>query len=149
MTLKEHLEKWCETHRQGLSPTTDQRYRRLLRVHIIPHSGETGLQKLSVIQIEEMINHLLREDHKGYGPKRRLSPKTVRDVISLLRQALKRAMEWNLITPNPTTRVNLPKPAPKEPKIATEDQAAALLTHCGIPVPICRRLSPIIGDAAG
>ena len=111
----------------GLSPTTDQRYRALLRVHLIPQLGDVGLQKLSVIQIQEVANHLLREGHWGYGPKRHLSPKTVRDAVGLLRQARKQAVEWNLVAHNPADRVKLPRAARRGPQIATEKQARMLL----------------------
>ena len=127
MTLGEYLEKWYETHRQGLSPTTDERYRALLRVHLIPQLGGIRLQELGVIQIQEMANHLLREGHRGYGSQRHLAPKTVRDVVGLLRQALKQAVEWNLVAHNPADRVKLPRAARREPQIATEEQARMLL----------------------
>ena len=50
ITLSEYIPKWYETHRRGLSPTTDRRYRDYINTHILPNLGDLSFRNLLQLQ---------------------------------------------------------------------------------------------------
>jgi integrase len=100
-TLGEFLERWlADTVRPRLAPKTHKTYRELMRCHVIPSLGKTRLDRLTAPQVAA----LLRE--KG---DEGLSPTTVNHIRSVLRNALNRALKWNLIVRNPVVLTDPPR----------------------------------------
>ena len=56
-----------------------------------------------------------------------LSAKSVRASIMLLKQALKQAIEWGMLTRNPAEGVRMPAVTKKDLQILTESQAQVVL----------------------
>lgn len=127
ITLSEYIPKWYETHRRGLSPTTDRRYRDYINTHILPNLGDFELQKLTTIAIQEFINYMLERGNKCCSEDKGLSAKSVRDCIILFKQALKQAIEWGMLTRNPADGVRIPTVTRRDPVILTEEQAQSVL----------------------
>lgn len=128
LTLEEFIKQWFETHRQGITLTTERRYRGDIENHLIPQLGKVLLQKLTTLQIQGFVNQLLHSGFQGNGRSRGLSAKSVRDCVGLLRQALEQAVEWGLLNRNPVKGVKIPKVVQKEPQVITEAQAEMILT---------------------
>ena len=126
-TLSEYIPKWYETHRRGLSPTTDRRYMDYINTHILPRLGNIELQKLTTIQVQEFINYMLESGNKCTNIVKGLSAKSVRDCIILLKQALKQAIEWGMLSRNPADGVRMPTVTRRDPVILTEEQAEEVL----------------------
>jgi integrase len=100
-TLAVFLESWlADTVRPRLAPKTHKTYRDLMRVHVIPTLGTTRLDKLTAQQVAT----LLREKADAG-----LSPATVGHIRSVLRNALNRAVKWNLIVRNPVVLTDPPR----------------------------------------
>jgi hypothetical protein len=59
---------------------------------------------------------------------KRLQPKSIRQTHATLNQALKLAVEWNMIPVNPAEKVKLPKIQTLEKTILTPEQVGLLLT---------------------
>lgn len=127
ITLSEYIPKWYETHRRGLSPTTDRRYKDYTNTHILPRLGNIELQKLTTIQVQEFINYMLERGNKCTNNIKGLSAKSVRDCIILLKQALKQAIDWGMLTRNPADGVRIPTVTRRDPVILTEAQAEEVL----------------------
>jgi integrase len=118
-TLGVFLESWlADTVRPRLAPKTYKTYRDLMRVHVIPTVGWTRLDKLTAQQVAT----LLREK-ADVG----LSPATVGHIRSVLRNALNRAVKWNLITRNPVVLTDPPRQERRRVvPLASEEARAAL-----------------------
>ena len=127
ITLSEYVPKWYETHRRGLSPTTDRRYRDFINSHILPSLGNIELQKLTTIQVQEFINYMLENGNKCTIIAKGLSAKSVRDCIILLKQALKQAIVWGMLTRNSADGVRMPTVTRRDPQILAEAQAEEVL----------------------
>lgn len=127
ITISEYIPKWYETHRRGLSPTTDRRYRDYINTHILPNLGDFELQKLTTLQIQEFINYMLERGNKCSSNIKGLSAKSVRDCIILFKQALKQAIEWGMLSRNPADGVRIPTVTRRDPVILTEEQAQSVL----------------------
>lgn len=121
-TLATFLEQWLDdVVKPRLAPKTYKTYRDILRVHVIPTLGSTRLDKLTAQQ----VTTLLRE--KGESG---LSPTTVNHIRSVLRDALNRAVKWNLIIRNPVVltdpvRQERKRVVPLSPETARAALAAA------------------------
>jgi integrase len=124
ITLGEFLERWQRDWvASHVSPKTADRYAQVLKM-IVPHIGTLQLQKLRPIMLNELYGKLLRQGGHGGGA---LSPRSVGNVHGLLRSALKRAVEWELILQNPTDAVRAPRCEPAEVEILDETGIKALL----------------------
>lgn len=118
-TTGQFIGRWLATHQQGLSPTTAQRYRFFVDGHIIPGLGAVPLQKLTALQVQEFITDRLEAGG---------SPKSVRDCILLLKQALAQAVDWGLLAENPAAKVRLPRVERREVTVLTPEQAQVALS---------------------
>jgi len=152
--ISEYIPKWYETHRRGLSPTTDRRYKDYINTHILPRLGNIELQKLTTIQVQEFINYMLERGNKCTNNIKGLSAKSVRDCIILLKQALKQAIEWGMLTRNPADGVRMPTVTRRDPVILTEEQAEEVLnslkpTYGYIPTLISYHTGMRLGEVIG
>jgi integrase len=129
-TLAGFLGDWDGTL-NNVSPKTAQRYRELVRLHIIPHLGELKLQALSSTRIESFYGDLVagRKAGRGDGNTRPLAPRTVIHVHRLLGSVLALAVRDKAIQNNPARGARPPKVERVELQILSEAQAAELLSR--------------------
>ncbi len=107
-TVGVFIREWFALHRQGISLTTERRYRGHIENHILPQLGHIPLEELSVLRVQEFVSHLLEKGFCRSCVPRGLSPKSVRDCVGLLRLALEQALEWGMlsrITQTPVTMI--------------------------------------------
>ena len=101
ITLGQWLNWWMtmevDPHR---AESTRYGYRNIISLHLAPILGPVPLSELSPLQIQSYFSILLQEG---------LSPNTVRKHDTLLRTALKRAVNLRLLTDNPMTAVFPPQ----------------------------------------
>ena len=128
ITLEEFINKWFETHRQGISHSTELRYKVDIKNHIIPGLGSIKMQKLTTMQVQEFVTQLHKEGFRGNGSPRGLSSRSIQGCVGLLKLALEQAIEWGFLNRNPVKGVKIPRVKDKEPQFITEEQAAAILT---------------------
>lgn len=126
LTTAEYLEKWlADFAKPNVSGKTYERYEEIVRRHLIPALGAVPLIKLQPMQIQEYYTSALATGRlKSPGG---LSPRTVTHHHRVLREALQRAVKWQLLGRNPVDCVEPPKPARREMKSITEVQTAWLL----------------------
>jgi hypothetical protein len=106
-TLAQFLEQWLANIKGNVSPRTHERYEEIAKKNLIPLLGGITLTKLQPMQISAAYTKALadgRRDGKGG-----LSPRTVRHMHRVLKQALTQAVGWQLLIRNPVEAVDPPK----------------------------------------
>jgi integrase len=122
------VKQWLGTVRAEVSPKTLERYDEIVRNFLIPALGNLALTKLAPSHIQKAYNEWAtggRLDGKSGG----LSPQTRRHIHRILRTALSRAVEQQVIARNPADvfKKRLPKVERRELVTLTADQSAQLL----------------------
>jgi integrase len=128
MTVREWLSAWLGAVREEVSPKTHERYGELVRHFLLPALGNLPLPKLAPAHIQAAYSALStggRRDGKPGG----LSSRTRRQIHAVLRSALTRAVEQQLIARNPAEvfRRRLPKVERREMGTLTAEQCRQLL----------------------
>lgn len=95
-SLSEIIASWFKTIRPRVKESTVVKYENLLQSYIIPILGEKKLNEITHDCLEDYCNYLLL---KGGNIQQGLSPKTVSDTISLLRNVLRFAAERGMEPP--------------------------------------------------
>ena len=111
-TTGKWLDDWLEGLRLG--PSTMASYRKNVRLHVTPHIGQPPLDKLTETDITRVYRKLEgggRQDHKAGSP---LSARTIRYCHTILKAALREAVNQGLIAVNPADKAK--PPAAKEAK---------------------------------
>lgn len=101
-------------------------YETIVRRHIVPALGKLPLQKLQPMHLQSLYSQKLqggRADGKPGG----LSPRTVRYIHSVIFEALKHAVKWQIVPRNVAEAVEPPRPARQEMQVLTEDQVRKFL----------------------
>jgi integrase len=95
--LTDYAERWLETYAAvHCKPATHHRYTRDYRLHISPTLGHKRLTEVSRQDIKQLI-----AEKRNSG----LSWESVRNILAPLREMLNHAVEDELLTTNPATRV--------------------------------------------
>ena len=140
VTVGEYLRAWLDRD-TDLSPKTIERYRQLTEQQIVPHLGNTALQKLRPAQIDAWHTTLLKAGGKDGRP---LSARTVGHAHRILHRAYERALRLEIVARNPAHVVRPPKPDAAEVAILSPEQMAAVLSALG-----GHPLYPIVSAALG
>jgi integrase len=128
MTVGQWLEQWLDTVRAEVSPKSHERYAEIVRNFLVPALGHVPLVKLVAPQLQEAYNRWAsggRLDGKDGG----LSPLTRRYIHTIVRSALSRAVEQQLLARNPADafKKRLPKVERHELTTLSAEQSARLL----------------------
>jgi integrase len=114
----EQLQHWLEhIAKPSVSYHTHESYEISVRRRLIPALGHIRLIELRPQHIQELYTEL----GKAHAPK------TIRQTHVALNQALKIAVEWDMIPNNPAERVKLPKIQTAEKLIPSPEQVAHFL----------------------
>lgn len=102
-----------------LEKTTLAGYRSVIKIHIKPILGDFYLSKIRRIQVQEWVNYL-HEDKE-------LSPKSVKNIFSVLDGIMTTAIKWGYIATNPCDYIDLPPLRKKEADFYNREETLALL----------------------
>jgi integrase len=126
ITIGDFLKQWLETVRTQISPKTYESYEKTVRNYLTPTFGAQQLCKLAPMAIQQAYNGWEREGRKD-GKLGGLSPRSRLYIHRVLKQALKYAIQLQILGRNPADAV---KP-PRQKKIAittlTIEQSTTLL----------------------
>ena len=105
--------------------STREFYHNAIDHHIIPKLGSVKLEKLTMLQIQQFYNELLKSGRvqKKNQPELKehgLSPRMVQCVHVVLNKALEHAVEEKLILANPAKKCKIPKNTRKDMNILPE-----------------------------
>jgi integrase len=103
------LDSWLPDIKRRVSARTFESYEQILRGHIVPALGNTALAKLTPLQCQRYASGL------------ELSPASIAKQVQILRQALERAVEWELLRRNPASRLRAPHSSQRAPIRALTD----------------------------
>ncbi|MGC4755596.1 tyrosine-type recombinase/integrase [Micromonospora trifolii] len=117
ITLADWVPIWETTHQAG--PATWAAYRSHLRLHILPALGPLPLVDIRRQHVKTLAVAL----------GKRLSPRSVADVIMVLSMVLQEAVEDRRIPFNPCRGVRIPKGIRAERPHATAEQVAAIVAR--------------------
>ena len=124
--LAQYLEEWKADHvTHNVRDSTAKEYRRIIDRYIVPQLGNHRMQDLKSHHIQGYVSRMLKSGRvRGEGG---LSPTTVRNHFRVLSEALKHAVDMDIIKTNPADRVKLPKVDKFEPEIVTTEVARKIL----------------------
>jgi integrase len=106
-TVAQFLDRWLVHMTAQIAPRTHERYAEIVRAYLIPALGAGLLIKLQPIAISTAYAEALTNGRrKGTGG---LSPRTVHHVHRVLKQALKQAVRWQMLSRNPAEHVDPPR----------------------------------------
>jgi len=128
MTVRQWLTTWLATVREEVAPKSHERYAEIVEHFLIPALGNLPLVKLAPSHIQEAYNNWAiggRRDNKEGG----LSARTRRHIHRILRSALARAVEQQVLARNPADafKKRLPKVERREMATLSAEQSARLL----------------------
>ncbi len=116
--FKEVITVWEETCWTGLSPSTTARYGQIVRTYLLPEFGTTPITEMTREIVRRYFARLTRDGK---------APGTVRKVHTVLSAIMSEAVELNIITANPCTRMRgLPTVRTEEPVFLTAEQVRTL-----------------------
>jgi integrase len=102
-------------------------YRDYSRAYVIPVVGDTRLQDLTVVRLNLLYAHLLRNGR--VKQKGGLAPKTVQNVHRMLHRALSDAVKWGYLPRNFAEDAHPPRVSHKRPTIWTPGQLGDFVRH--------------------
>jgi integrase len=120
------LERWLPQHSRRLRDSTKESYRLVLTAYVIPQLGRMRLDEIRTIHLETAYNTLWESGRKANG--RSLSPKTIVNIASIVKRALRDAVRWELIAANPADSVQLPQRQQNEIQALSPDELRRYLT---------------------
>lgn len=132
ITVGTWIDTWLyEYKKQAVRPTTFQSYEYLSRIHIKPVLGSILLKDLRPDNIQKFYNEKLKSGKAGRkklntgesdNKKEGLNPKTIKNIHSVLHEALDQALKNNLIIRNPSDAVNTPRRVKKDIRVLTIEE---------------------------
>lgn len=142
-------ESWFESIKIQTKESTQNKYRNMLDMYILPDLGNMKLNKITYEIIEKHCQQLLVAGGKsGNG----LSSKSVSDVLSLIRNILKFAVRKGKIIPYDGTTILIKNP-PSQMKVFSKTEQEQLckylykdITPCNVGILVCLFTGLRIGE---
>jgi integrase len=131
ITMKEFAAKWDEDYvtvqvRLGrMKESSAESCRSRVRLHVVPFFGETRLDAMTLPHVREFMKTLLAKD---------LAPKTVLNIMVVLKEMLKHAIQWGYLDANPAQYAERPRGEEQEMEILTPPEIRRLLDAAAEPV---------------
>jgi len=122
MTFYDVVARWLSVTSLKVKQSTYAGYTNTLDLHILPAIGKRKIQSLSVVDISRFATEKLengRADGKGG-----LSPKTVRDMLSIIKAVVHFACDENII--GSVFTITYPKQTHKTMRVLTRHEQSAL-----------------------
>lgn len=108
ITLEEWLKKWVRIHKRPfVTARTLQGYIEKINANIIPHLGSYPMQSLDRLILQEYFSNLSTGNEKKSIKK--YSPKTIREIKSILNMAFADAEIDKIVKYNPIPTIRTPK----------------------------------------
>jgi integrase len=120
VNFEEYALRWVAERK--LAPTSEELYRRLLRLHVLPTFGETDLDQITAPRVRSWRSERL--DATG-------APTTVAKAYRLLKAVMETAVDDELIRRNPCRIRGAGKESAPERPVATVAQVDALADAMG------------------
>ena len=136
MTIGSWLDIWLKEYKTDVKPNTIDQYDYQIRTHLKPAFGRVNLQELTAPMVQQLYNSRL----KPYKIKQKmcngkpkviektgLSPKSIRNIHSVLHEALDKALKLGYVKTNVCDAVTLPKVQKSEMHPVKDEGVGAFL----------------------
>ncbi|PTQ56103.1 MAG: Integrase [Candidatus Carbobacillus altaicus] len=100
ISVAEFLDDWLKEKANAIRPSTLMSYEEQLKRYVIPYIGKTALEDLKAQHLVRLYEHMQESG---------LSNRTIRYLHTILKQALDRAVAWNVATHNVVKTVVPPR----------------------------------------
>jgi integrase len=132
MTVRQWLTTWLDAVQQEVSPKSHERYTEIVENFLAPALGNLPLSKLAPAHIQGAYTGWATSGRRD-GREGGLSPRTRRHIHRILKSALARAVEQQLLARNPADafKKRLPKVERRQMATLTVDQSRRLLDSIG------------------
>ncbi len=117
LTVKAYLGQWLSHKEKQVKPRTAELYRHLVMFHIVPDIGGKRLDKLTPLDIQNMVSSVAL----------RGGIRTANMCRTTLFSAMKQALRWGLIPRNPVDAVDALKETKQEMSLWTSAEAVTFL----------------------
>lgn len=118
MSLDEYLDHWLETSvKPRVREGTHQEYAATLRRNVRPILGAKKLGGIKPVDIQGLYTEMQKRGLKD----------SVRYTHTVLKDALKQAVKWQMLSQNPADFVDLPKPSRSKTQALTQEQSQKFL----------------------
>ena len=126
-TVGQWLDIWRAEYSGGIKSSTIDQYRTQVEQHLKPAFGAVKLDKLTAPMIQKLYNQKQRE--RTADPKGRagLSAKSIKNLHSVLHEALERAVKLGYLKVNPCNACELPRIERHEIKPLTTEEVGLFL----------------------
>jgi len=127
-TVAEYLTLWLESYaRHNTRPSTYASYESYTRTHLVPAFGSITLTRLMPAHLQNFYGAKLRGGRMD-GKTGGLSPRTVKYLHSIMREALQHAFEQGLVYRNVADAVKPPKGTRPQVQVWNATDARTFLT---------------------
>ena len=116
------LDMWLDNCKIRLKESSYVKYHNLIHSHIKPSLGKYQLSKISNTELNRFIADKIKQ---GKGNSKGLSEKTVKDILTVVKAALRYAKDESLIA-DINIKVTLPKEHPKDMRVLSIAEQTAL-----------------------
>jgi len=120
-TLEEIRDQYLRYSKTVKSEKTCQRDKGIVTQHLIPHFGKTALHQITVEQVE---------DYRSKRVVSGIAPATINKEVQLLKNIVKKAVEWGKMRTNRITRVKPLKTPPGRVRYLELEQIPRLMKAC-------------------
>jgi integrase len=114
--LSAYLDRWLVNHKPSVDPETFRSYSTTVRLYINPHLGSKRLDKLTPDDVRDMITTLQKS-----------SPRNAQKAYTVLRLALKAAVDERKLSWNVAQVVGMPSHTAKRPSAFTVEEALHIM----------------------
>ena len=129
ITLEQWLLQWLEAYKSTtVSRKTFDEYERLINSHIIPSLGKMKLQSLKTTNIMKMYNQKLKNGRLD-GKEGGLGPTSIKRIHVVLKMALSKAVDEDIILKNPANACILPKNTKSDPPVLSKEDYNKLINY--------------------
>ncbi|MGE7273554.1 tyrosine-type recombinase/integrase [Brevibacillus panacihumi] len=128
MTLAAFVSEWQEKYAADhLARKTLNLYMACLNSRILPAMGHLRLEDIKPLHIVDFIQQISKDGGRQDGQEGKLSSGSIEYHLRVLKNILKRAVDWKIISSNPADSVQKPKVEYKKVMPYDEHEVQALL----------------------
>ncbi|MBI5947238.1 MAG: site-specific integrase [Chloroflexi bacterium] len=132
LTVATFLNDWLKAVEMTVRPSTFERYRQVVNVHLVPGLGKHRLSQLSPQQVETFLAGRLKTPKPRQlivpgSPPKILTPRTVKEIRTILVVALNKALRQGIVGRNVAALVAGPRVPHHEIKPLTAEQSFTFL----------------------
>jgi integrase len=106
---------------RGRSPTTLHGYQSIIDLYVSPKLGAKQISLITTHNLDSLYSWCSREGK---------SPRTVRNIHTVISASLSQAVRWGWVTTNPAQRATLPEAQPRKIVAPSQDEVRNLIEAC-------------------